>query len=196
MINKTYADFAWEQASRLLAIDSPSGFTAKAAAWVKDAFEQLGEAVGDRLPVLVEDHQAVIQAQVILSTLLDDGVHRHIRKARSQMVGGIVAAHAVLDDAIVAAGQPEVTFVVHHGAVEGGGVGFFAELAQLAMNLTRFAKTSLAADFVKDHHGEWNHRDWLEFCAYLEDQGYTPIDLDQVGLLLEKNKAEYFNGNL
>ena len=64
------------------------------------------------------------------------------------------------------------------------------------MNLTRFAKTSLAADFVKDHHGECNHRDWLEFCAYLEDQGYTPIDLDQVGLLLEKNKAEYFNGNL
>ena len=53
-----------------------------------------------------------------------------------------------------------------------------------------------AADFVKNHHGEWNHRDWLEFCAYLEDQGYTPIDLDQVGLLLEKNKTEYFNGNL
>ena len=42
MINKTYADFAWEQAAALLAIDSPSGFTAKAAAWVKDAFEKLG----------------------------------------------------------------------------------------------------------------------------------------------------------
>ena len=42
MINLTYADFAWEQAASLLAIDSPSGFTARAAAWVKEAFESLG----------------------------------------------------------------------------------------------------------------------------------------------------------
>ncbi|MBQ8579819.1 MAG: M42 family metallopeptidase [Oscillospiraceae bacterium] len=44
MMDRMYADFAWEQASALLAIDSPSGYTAKAAAWVKDAFEQLGFA--------------------------------------------------------------------------------------------------------------------------------------------------------
>lgn len=31
MIEKNYADFAWEQAAQLLAIDSPSGYTAKAA---------------------------------------------------------------------------------------------------------------------------------------------------------------------
>ena len=42
MIERTYADFSWEQAAQLLAIDSPSGYTAKAAAWVKDAFEKLG----------------------------------------------------------------------------------------------------------------------------------------------------------
>ena len=42
MVNRTYADFAWEQAAALLAIDSPSGYTAKAAAWVKDAFNALG----------------------------------------------------------------------------------------------------------------------------------------------------------
>ena len=42
MINKTYADFAWEQTAALLAIDSPTGFTDKAAAWVKTAFENLG----------------------------------------------------------------------------------------------------------------------------------------------------------
>ena len=42
MIEKIYADFAWEQAAELLAIDSPSGFTHKAAAWVKEAFEKLG----------------------------------------------------------------------------------------------------------------------------------------------------------
>ena len=42
MIDRNYADYAWEQASRLLAIDSPSGYTANAAAWVKEAFESLG----------------------------------------------------------------------------------------------------------------------------------------------------------
>ena len=42
MINKSYADFSWEQAAALLAIDSPTGFTHMAAAWVKEAFENLG----------------------------------------------------------------------------------------------------------------------------------------------------------
>ena len=42
MIDRIYADFAWEQAAELLQIDSPSGFTAGAALWVKQAFEALG----------------------------------------------------------------------------------------------------------------------------------------------------------
>ncbi len=44
MIEMKYADFAWEQTAQLLAVDSPSGYTAKAAAWVKNAFESLGFA--------------------------------------------------------------------------------------------------------------------------------------------------------
>ena len=42
MIDFEYADFAWEQAAALLAIDSPAGFTGKAAIWVRDAFAALG----------------------------------------------------------------------------------------------------------------------------------------------------------
>ena len=42
MVDRNYAVFAWEQAASLLAIDSPTGFTARAAAWVKEAFEALG----------------------------------------------------------------------------------------------------------------------------------------------------------
>jgi len=42
MITKTYADYAWEQTAALLAIDSPSGFTTRAAEWVRDAFAGLG----------------------------------------------------------------------------------------------------------------------------------------------------------
>ena len=41
MIEKRYAEYAWEQTVNLLAIDSPSGYTDKAAAWVKEAFEKL-----------------------------------------------------------------------------------------------------------------------------------------------------------
>ena len=42
MIDRIYADHAWDYASQLLAIDSPSGFTAQAATFVKEAFENLG----------------------------------------------------------------------------------------------------------------------------------------------------------
>ena len=42
MIDFKYADYAWEQAAAVLAIDSPAGFTGKAAVWVKEAFESLG----------------------------------------------------------------------------------------------------------------------------------------------------------
>ena len=42
MIDFDYADYAWEQAAALLAIDSPSGFTGRAAQWVKETFSRLG----------------------------------------------------------------------------------------------------------------------------------------------------------
>ena len=38
MLDKSYADFSWEQAAALLAIDSPSGFTDRAAKWAQAAF--------------------------------------------------------------------------------------------------------------------------------------------------------------
>ena len=42
MITTTYADFAWEKTAQLLAIDSPSGFTDRAAKWVCAEFQQMG----------------------------------------------------------------------------------------------------------------------------------------------------------
>ena len=44
MMELKYADFGWEMTEKLLAIDSPSGYTDKAAAWVKEQFEALGFA--------------------------------------------------------------------------------------------------------------------------------------------------------
>lgn len=42
MLDQSYADYSWEQAAALLAVDSPSGFTDRAAKWVYDAFSDLG----------------------------------------------------------------------------------------------------------------------------------------------------------
>ena len=42
MLDRIYADRAWEYAQRLLAIDSPTGYTLRAAEWIKTAFENLG----------------------------------------------------------------------------------------------------------------------------------------------------------
>jgi len=44
MINYNYAEYSWEQAAAILAIDSPSGFTGKTVAWLKEAFEAMGFA--------------------------------------------------------------------------------------------------------------------------------------------------------
>lgn len=42
MLNRSYADYSWEQAAALLAIDSPTGFTDRAAKWVQSTFSSLG----------------------------------------------------------------------------------------------------------------------------------------------------------
>ena len=42
MIDFSYADYAWQQASSILAIDSPSGFTGKVVDYLKAQFEALG----------------------------------------------------------------------------------------------------------------------------------------------------------
>ncbi|MGN1370127.1 MAG: M42 family metallopeptidase [Aristaeellaceae bacterium] len=42
MLDRKYADFAWEQTAALLAIDSPSGYTAAASQWVQAEFAKLG----------------------------------------------------------------------------------------------------------------------------------------------------------
>ena len=50
-----YADYAWEATEKLLSIDSPTGFTTKAAAWVQNQFASLGypAAITEKGGVLV-----------------------------------------------------------------------------------------------------------------------------------------------
>ena len=77
MINEKYGEMAWQQAAALLAIDSPSGFTAKAANWVKEEFEKMGfiaqittkggvlvDLGGENNGILLEAHMDTLGAMV------------------------------------------------------------------------------------------------------------------------------------
>jgi len=60
-------------------------------------------------------------------------------------------------------------------------------------NLKKLSRTCIPMNFVKKNMGSWDHDQWLGFCGSLEDKGYTPIDFDQVGVLLEKKKEQYLS---
>mgnify|MGYP003293842589 CR=1 FL=1 len=80
MLEKAYADFAWEQTAALLTIDSPSGFTAKAAAWVKEAFENLGFAAS-----------ITVKGGVIVDLGGEDAADGLLLEAHADTLGAMVA---------------------------------------------------------------------------------------------------------
>lgn len=63
-----------------------------------------------------------------------------------------------------------------------------------ADNLKKLSRTNIVMNFIKKNNGRWDHRGWLDFCEYLTEKGYSPIDFDQVGLMLENKKAAYLAG--
>lgn len=62
-------------------------------------------------------------------------------------------------------------------------------------NLQRLAKSGILLDFVRENKGTWDHEKWLELCDKISRSGYIPVDFDQVGLLLEQVKTDYFKEN-
>ena len=80
MIDKIYADYAWDQAAALLAIDSPSGYTARAAQWVKDAFESLGFQA-----------KITVKGGVLIDLGGEDGNDGLLLEAHADTLGAMVA---------------------------------------------------------------------------------------------------------
>ncbi|OGV55624.1 MAG: hypothetical protein A2X49_02650 [Lentisphaerae bacterium GWF2_52_8] len=60
-------------------------------------------------------------------------------------------------------------------------------------NLKKLAKSPVVRNFVKKKNGSWGHEEWLAFFDSVKEK-YSPIDPDQVGLLLEKEKAKFLAG--
>ncbi len=62
-------------------------------------------------------------------------------------------------------------------------------------NLKKLSRTSIPMNFVKKCKGSWDHDGWMEFCSSLEEKGYTPIDFEAVGALIEAKKTVYVEKN-
>ena len=60
-------------------------------------------------------------------------------------------------------------------------------------NLERLSKSGLLDNFVTNNRGSWDNEKWLNLCDEISKQDFTPVDYDQVGLVLEKKKAEYLS---
>ena len=80
MITAKYADYAWEQTANLLAIDSPTGFTDNAAAWVQAKFVSMG-------------YSAVLTEKGGVSVHLGGGTGKNglMLAAHTDTLGGMVA---------------------------------------------------------------------------------------------------------
>jgi len=60
-------------------------------------------------------------------------------------------------------------------------------------NLRRLEDTCILEDFVIENSGSWDHQKWLDLCEKIRQKGFSPIDFDQVGLMLEKIKADFMS---
>lgn len=58
-------------------------------------------------------------------------------------------------------------------------------------NLRKLVRSGMLAEFVKTKNGHWNHQEWLKLCRDITEKGYTPVDFDQIGLVLEQEKSRY-----
>ncbi|HBC86485.1 MAG TPA: hypothetical protein DCZ94_05980 [Lentisphaeria bacterium] len=60
-------------------------------------------------------------------------------------------------------------------------------------NIQRLAGTGILETFVSENNNSWDHEKWLALCEKLTQKGFTPINFDQVGLVLEEVRARYPN---
>lgn len=60
-------------------------------------------------------------------------------------------------------------------------------------NLKKLAKSGKLETFVKKNKGCWDHQAWLVLCGEIVEEGYEPIDFDQVGLSLENLKTNFLS---
>ena len=76
---KKYAEYAVKKAAELIAIDSPTGYTARAAEWVKNEFEALGYK------------SEITNKGGVMITLSEAGENGLLLQAHADTLGGMVS---------------------------------------------------------------------------------------------------------
>ncbi len=67
------------------------------------------------------------------------------------------------------------------------------ELKVRYWNLRRWQEQGEARRWVEDHRGSWNHEDWLELLAELQQSRFWPMHPDALARVLEELKVQYWN---
>ena len=105
-MDKTYSDYAASKTVELLGIDSPTGFTAKAAEWVKAQFEALGytASITEKGGVLIELDGENAADALLLEAHTDTlgGMVAEIKsngRLRLTNLGGLCAANCETENA-------------------------------------------------------------------------------------------------
>ena len=58
-------------------------------------------------------------------------------------------------------------------------------------NMEKLIKSGILEIFVIENKASWDHQEWLNLCGEISMSDFYPVDFDQVGLLLEREKAAY-----
>lgn len=81
-----------------------------------------------------------------------------------------------------------------YGSLEPDAVGLVLEETRRQWrNLRRWQEAGAARRWVEECQGRWNHDDWLVLLRDLRESDFWPLDLDQVGAVLERLRAEWCN---
>jgi hypothetical protein len=57
---------------------------------------------------------------------------------------------------------------------------------------TELQRSGLLSRFVREKNGAWNHGDWLGFLVSVRNAGFRALSDEEVGFLLEREKANFF----
>jgi hypothetical protein len=57
----------------------------------------------------------------------------------------------------------------------------------------RLVASGILSRFVAEKKGAWDHQGWLDFLAGVRSAGYTRMPDNEIGLLLEQEKARFWS---
>ena len=162
MIAKEYADFSWQQAEQLLSIDSPSGFTSYAAAWLQSSFAVLGF-----------DAKITTKGGVLVDLGGEDESNSLMLAAHTDTLGGMVAE-------IKGSGRLRLTPLggMEANNAEAENVRIYTRSGKVFEGTLQLCNASVHVN--KDYHSA--KRDWSAMEVVLDEDVASSQDTKKLGI--------------